>query len=748
MTNFSKNNTKALGNYQLNQEEVDIDLVEWLNILKDGKWLVIFVTLAVLFLGIAKAFLDKPVYKADVILQINEKTRTLAGIEPLIDLFKSTMPVLAEIELIKSRMVLGETIKNLDLDIIAKPKYFPLVGEAIARQYQLRNHDNSIFNPIVGLSHYAWGGESIKVDTLTVPENLKDEELILLTGEQDHFQITYRDGLILEGRVGELVSKQIANNQLPVTILVSLLKSRPGTQFILKRLSENSAIIQLKENLVVSEKNKLTGILELTLESHSPDQAVRVLNEIANIYVQQNVEHKSAESQKTLEFLEKQLPILKKQMEVATSDLNDYRNRKGSIHLDIETENILKGLVEIKTQTTLLQQKRDELRQSYTESHPNVIAVDKQISRLREQARTHENLIKVLPETQQVIAGLSGDVQVSTTLYNTLLNNAQALKVTKAGTVGDVRVIDYAILPDLPIKPKKMLIISVTFIFGIFLGIAAVFVRKMLHRGIEDPDLVEKQLNIPVYSTVSHSKCQEILNKEAGKHNKSHNNVPLVLAKIYPEDSAIESLRSFRTSLHFSLLDAKNNIVLISGPSPNIGKTFVAMNLATVMADSGKKVLLIDADLRKGAINKLLGVSRENGLSEIISDTITMKKATHKIAQANIDFISTGALPPNPSELLLHERFGIFLETLTEQYDLVIIDSPPILAATDAAIIGRFASATFMVIKAGQHTKRELEQSIKRFAQSGTNIKGIVFNGVPESASRYGYVYQYNYKKD
>jgi tyrosine-protein kinase Etk/Wzc len=110
MTNFSKNNTKALGNYPLNQEEDNIDLVEWLNILKDGKWLVIFVTLAVLFLGIAKAFLDKPVYKADVILQINEKTRTLAGIEPLIDLFKSTMPVLAEIELIKYRMVLGERI--------------------------------------------------------------------------------------------------------------------------------------------------------------------------------------------------------------------------------------------------------------------------------------------------------------------------------------------------------------------------------------------------------------------------------------------------------------------------------------------------------------------------------------------------------------------------------------------------------------------------------------------------------------
>ena len=345
---------------------------------------------------------------------------------------------------------------------------------------------------------------------------------------------------------------------------------------------------------------------------------MRVLNEIANIYVRQNVEHKSAESQKALEFLDKQLPILKNQMEMATSALNDYRNRKGSIDLDIETQNILKGLVEIKTQITLLKQKRDELRQRFTESHPNVIAVDKQISRLKEQSHTHDNMIKALPETQQVIVGLSGDLEVSSSLYKTLLNKAQALKVAKAGTVGDVRVIDYAILPDIPIKPNRILVIGFAFVFGVFLGIAAVFIRRMLQRGIEDPDFIEKQLNIPVYATVSYSKNQGMLDKEVGKRTKSDKNVPILLAKRYHEDNAIESLRSFRTTLHFSLLDAKNNIILISGPSPNIGKTFIAINLATVMADSGKKVLLIDADLRKGSINKLLGVSREKGLSEII----------------------------------------------------------------------------------------------------------------------------------
>ena len=414
----------------------------------------------------------------------------------------------------------------------------------------------------------------------------------------------------------------------------------------------------------------------------------------------------------------------------------------------------MKDLVDIKTQTTLLQQNRDELRQRFTESHPSVIAVDRQIARLQERMRAHESKIKTLPETQQVIVSLSGDVEVSKGLYSALLNNAQKLKVAKAGTVGDARIIDYAVLPDTAIRPKRKLIVSIAFVFGLFLGIAVVSVRKMLHRGIEDPDLIEKRLNIPVYATVSYSKNQELLDKEANKLKKLDKSGPILLARMFHDDNAIESLRSFRTTLHFSLLDAKNNIILISGPSPNIGKSFVAVNLAAVIADSGKKVLLIDADLRKGALNKSLGLGRENGLSEIISNTITIKDAIHKIPLANIDFIPTGTLPPNPSELLLHENFGVFLNALTEheQYDLIIIDSPPILAATDAAIIGQFASATFMVVKAGLHTKRELEQSIKRFSHSGTTIKGVVFNGMPEISYRYGYsysryAYQYSYKK-
>jgi len=283
----------------------------------------------------------------------------------------------------------------------------------------------------------------------------------------------------------------------------------------------------------------------------------------------------------------------------------------------------------------------------------------------------------------------------------------------------------------------------------LMLGIITVFVRRMLHQGIEDPDLIEKLLNTPVYATVPHSKDQQENSRRLNTKHSSSYPQPAILALTHKEDLAIESLRSLRTTLHFAFLEAKNNIIMITGPSPAIGKSFISVNLAAVMAEAGKKILLIDGDMRKGSAHQMIGTSRENGLSDLIMGAIGMETAILKTVHPNLDFIPAGAIPPNPSELLLHERFDLLLKNISQHYDLVIIDSPPVLAVTDAAIIGRLASATLMVVKAGQHPARELEQSAKRLLQAGVNLKGIVFNDLPESSSRAGYgnyVYQYTYK--
>lgn len=751
MTNQHSAITNHPGSYQANQEDDEIDLGELIATIMDGKYLIAIITLVFLTLGVAKALIDAPIYKADAMLQVEVKSNSLDALASVSSLMGGKESASTEIEIIKSRKVLGEAVKNLNLDIIAKPKYFPKIGAAIARRFQQQNITDQVSAPLFGLDQYAWGGESIRIDTFSTPAGWVDKELILIAGEQGHFTLVDDNQQILEGEVGKPLIEQLGDNQQTLILFVSLLKARPGTQFTLMKKSLVSGINDLSTNLAVVEKGKSTGILSFTFESNSPAVAARTLNEVANIYVKQNVEQKSKEAQNTLEFLDKQLPAIKDQLEASTTTLNDFRANKGSIDLNLETQNVLTGVVAIKTQLTLLQQKRDELRGKFTESHPAVVAIDKQIVRLQVQMNVNDKKIETLPETQQAILRLSRDVQVSNELYTTLLNNAQTLKVAKAGTVGDVRIIDEAIPPTESIKPKKLLIIAVSLILGVIAGVGWVFIRKAMRRGVEDPEQLEKHLNIPVYATIPHSNEQIKLSEKLKKLDKKHNDQPMILAVENKEDLAIESLRSLRTTLHFAFLEAQNNIIMITGPSPGIGKSFVSINLAAVLADAGKKILLIDGDLRKGFINKVLGVNREDGLSDLISSTTTLDKAVRHIAAANIDFIPTGSIPPNPSELLLHERLGQLLETLGEQYDHIIIDSPPILAVTDACILGRMASATLMVVKAGQHPMRELEQCTKRLAQSGVHMKGIVFNDLPRTSSRYGsgygkYVYQYNYQ--
>ncbi len=758
MQNTFPDNKNAPVNYLHAQDEDKFDFVEIISTLIENKWLIVFTTFVVLAIGTATAFIISPVYQADGMLQVEKRlsspTRALfPGAE------ETDVSTLAEIQLIKSRMILGAAVKNLNLDIVAEPIYLPVVGEAIARYFEKHHGDTEVSSALFGLKQFALGGEAIHVDTLNVPPDLLGQEFILIAGKQGHYRLMVEDQdkgelvLILEGEVGKLASKQLGNTQQSISLFVSLLRARPDTQFSIMRQSLSEAIRLLLEQIKVFEKDQETGIVGITVESTEPQLAQETLNEIANIYVRQNVEQKSAEAQKTLEFLEKQLPLLKEQVDASTAALNSYRTFKGSVDLNKETQDVLSGVVELKTQITLLQQKRDELRTKFTQWHPSVIAVEKQIARLQEQINANHKQIEVLPETQQVILGLSADVKVNTELYNTLINNAQSLRVSKAGTVGNVRIVDYAELPTIPIKPSKKLFVIFSFFLGLISGVVLAVIRKMLFRGVENPDLIEKQLNIPVYATIPHSKQQVILTNKLRKNLKPQSNQPSILALENKDDLAIESLRSLRTTLHFAFLEAQNNIIMITGPSPEIGKSFVSINLATVLADAGKKILLIDADLRKGFINTNLGVSRDQGLSELISNTLSLDAAIHKIPGAGFDFISTGAIPPNPSELLLHERFGVLLTKISKLYDHVIIDSPPLLAVTDAAIIGRMASVTLMVVKAGQHPMRELEQSAKRLTQAGVQLKGVVFNDVPETSSIYGYggygryVYQYSYQK-
>jgi tyrosine-protein kinase Etk/Wzc len=507
-----------------------------------------------------------------------------------------------------------------------------------------------------------------------------------------------------------------------------------------------TAIQLLQGRLNVSERGDWSGILSVSVEGEDPESVQQQVNEIANVYVRQNVERKSAEAQQTLEFLDEQLPIVRQTMEAAELALNSYRLEKGSIDLPLETQTILQTIVSVESQVNALQQEREKVTLAFTEVHPTIIALDRQIERLSGELRQLNEQVRELPSTQQEVLRLIRDVEVNTALYTSLLDTAQELRVVKAGTIGNVRVIDYAVKPAYPFKPSKARIMLFSLLLGLFAGVGTAFARKALKAGVEDPDLIEKQVNIPVYATISHSKRQDRIYRDL----KSKNAKRAILAVDSPNDPSIESLRNLRTALHFGMMDVKNNCIMIAGPSPTVGKSFVSVNLAAVLTSSDKKVLLIDGDLRRGHLHEYLGIERKNGLSEFISGDIPIGQALRQTPIRGLTLIPTGAIPPNPAELLLHKRFANCLSVLTPRYDHIIIDSPPILAVTDASIIGQMVGGTLMVLKAGAHPMREIELAVKRLKQADVNLRGILFNDINVQSQRYGagkYSYQYTYKK-
>ena len=708
-------------------EEDVIELGDLLATVIQAKWLVLLITIGTFLLGVAYTFVATPVYQADGMLQVEERKAGLGSLD-FSELFEVDTSINAEIEILRSRSVLGDVVDHLKLDIVAEPVYMPVIGAALARRAAPSER------------------KSIQVDRLDLPAGLVGRSLTLIAGSAGAYRLYGPDDtLLLEGAVGQTAESDMFGEE-PFAMFVAELTAEPGDRFIVRRRARFDAIASLQAALGISERGRNSGILAIRLVGDDPEKISRQINEIANIYVRQNVERKSAEAQKTLSFLDVQLPIVKRDMEAAEVALNTFRLEKGSVDLPLETQSILATIVEVEAQINQLKQEREIITQGYTSEHPTVIGVDNQINRLMEELANLNDRVKDLPNTQQELLRLFRDVQVSTELYTSLLNTAQELRVVKAGTVGNVRVVDYAVPRYNPIKPKKAQLQLLFLMVGGALGVVGAFVRKALSGGVQDPDLVEKKVGLPVYAIVGHSKKQDRLFRKMKAGEVRHG----VLAAEQHEDPSIESIRNLRTMLHFGMLDVTSNIILISGPSPSVGKSFVSVNLAAVLASSDKKVLTIDGDLRKGYLHQYLGIQRDNGLSEFVGGEITIGEAIHETPIKGLDLIPTGKLPPNPAELLLHKRFANCLNVLSPRYDHIIIDSPPILAVTDASIIGQLAGATLMVIKAGGHPMREIEQSVKRLRQANVNLRGILFNDMDVSSQRYGagkYSYQYAYKK-
>ncbi len=717
----------------------ELSLADIVGIVLDDWKQVVATTFLILFIGLFYLWSSTPIYKVDALVQVEEKD---AGASALFGeagaMFDIASPAQAEIEIVKSRMVLGKVVDNLQLDVIAMPKYFPVIGQAMARgKKQALLPVEAPFAP-----EKAWGGEQIKIALFEVPPVWVNKEFLIVAQGKNRYQLQTIDGQqLLDGELGEIHQLELAGKH-KLRITIENLVARPGTEFVVQRIPRLKAIQNLKAILAAGEKGKKSGMIALSLMHENPRQAALILNEVVALYARQNIDRKSEEAAKTLKFLNEQLPALRERVNLAEGKLNQFRLRTGTIDLSQEASLALSQSVEVETGIVGLKQEQEELMRLYKENHPNVLALKGRIAQFQKQQRLLNRSVKKLPKNQQEFLQLSRDAKVANELYTNMLNNSQQLQVVKAGEIGNVRIVDTAVETLLPVKPNKKSAAILALLLGGFIGVAIALLRRLWNRGVEDPDLVEKKLGLSVYATVPHSKKQESLIKRIKNREKGGQ----VLSHLESGDLAVESFRSLRTTLHFSMMEAPNNVILLAGPCPGIGKSFVSNNFAAILAQGGSKVLLIDGDMRRGHLHQYFGVRREAGLADLLAGQAEVDACVRATGIEGLDFISTGTIPPNPAELLLSARFTGLLEAVGDNYDYVLIDAPPVLAVTDSTIIAKHAGTTLMLLKYGAHPMREIETCRNRLDQCGANLKGVIFNDVDISSSRYGYgkmVYAY-----
>ncbi|OUM03074.1 polysaccharide biosynthesis tyrosine autokinase [Variovorax sp. JS1663] len=725
-------------------DEEDLDIGRYIDVLLSNKWLILAIALVVFLIGATYAFLERPVYESNMVVQV-EDTETggkgiLSEAGGLVDV---KTPATAEIEIIRSRMIAGQAVEATKLYIVSGPRYVPYIGGWLARRA------NGLSDPgFLWLDGYVSGTERIAVSQFEVPTRMEGGLFTVTAKADNQYTLDFPGMQQLTGTVGTVLKADTPEG--PITLKIDQLAGKPGALFNLYRYAKLPTTVGLQSSLVLTERGKNSGIINVSLQDTDPFKLTRVLNAVGEQYVLQNIERKAAEAQKTLAFLDVQLPLFKKQLEASEEVYNRYRNQKGTVAFGEEAALILGQSVDRQTKLLDAQQRRRELEARFTSAHPAVQTLDNQIAALKSDMGAIQERIKGLPAIQQEAVRMERDVKVNTELYQSLLNNSLQLRLVKEGKVGNVRVLDEAVVPTTPVKPNRKVIIAAALALGLFLGIVAAFIRNsFVEQRLRDPHEVEADTGLPVFSSIPLSPSQAAI----AKRRLSGATGVRLLAIENPDDPAVESLRSLRTAMQFAMLESPNNRVLISGPTPGVGKSFVTANFAALMAAAGKRTLLIDADLRRGHTHQYFGLQRHGGLSELIAGSLTVQQTVHRQVVPNLDFLATGQLPPNPAELLVSDSFKTTLERLSEQYDLVVIDTPPVLVAADTSTVAAHAGTVLLVARADQSTMGELRESTRRLAMGGKAATGVLLNAMdlgrrsfsPYKYGRYRYT-SYNYE--
>ena len=707
----------------------EIDLLELFSTLWAGKWRIFAVTFLTCALSVFWVFNTAPTYQADALLQLEEKASSNPFLDGLEGLGGNDARSVTEIELLRSRLILGQAVAELHLDWTAEPRLAPVVGTFLARFGE--------YLPLPGfLSSYAQSGESIELDFLQVSPDLLGEKLFLRKQSEATYTLRLPDGRELPGKVGGRFHDEASG----VTLEVSSLAGGLGRDFVIIQVSEEDTIRSMRENMGVSERGRNSGVLNVTFQDTDEEKASLVLGSIVNAYLRQNISRDSAEAQNSLRFIEEGLPEARATVDRAEADLQKLQSDRNTLDLAFETQILLEQQTLVEAELATLAIEEEELQRKYTVNHPTYKTLLLKKGQLEGRLGALKDKSLDLPETQQQILDVTQNLMLARETYSKLLIRAQELRVIKASTIGNVRVIDRPKTASIPVAPKKAMTVGLGGILGLILGAGLVLIRQMNAHGIMSSSQIESQ-GFPVFAVINKVK------NSAKNHRKKGENWP-ILAVEDPTDLSVEAFRGLRTSLRFGMLEKDSKVLAITSPTPGAGKSFCSVNLSTVTAQANQKVCLIDGDMRRGELRKFFGVKKDEvGLAEYLTGSESLDAVMKDTAVEGLSFISTGKYPPNPADLLLQPSFNALMDKLSKDFDLVVVDCPPVLAVTDPVVVSRSASVTLLVARHSVTTQKEMEAVKREVDAANGQISGAIYNGFEQTKNQKhgGYDYRYAY---
>jgi tyrosine-protein kinase Etk/Wzc len=666
------------------------------------------------------------VYEATIIIQVEDSTNSSKNLlGDLASMFDVKAAATAEIEIIRSNMVIAQALDKLKLDLNVAPKYFPVIGFWLAR------HHKKLSEPgLFGYGGYVWGDESVNTALFELPKQLVGHQFLIVSEANGHYKLRELSrNIVLHGKVGEPLKANVPGGELK--LLVTSMRGKAGAQFYLSKSSKNKTLQNYQSELVIVEQGKQSGIISVKLKGANPYLISMVLNEIGREYVRQNVERKSEEAKKSLVFLQEQLPSFKDKLETSEANLSNFSQMHGTIDLPEEGRLLLRQTVDIQLAINELKQKKRELLIQYTDNHPSVIGYEDMILKRTAEAKIMEDHILKLPDVNQKLVRLNREVKVNSDLYTTLLNNEQQLRLVKAGKMGSARLIDEALTPDYPINNKPAMVLILSVALGLILGLAAAIARKILSGYKISGTEIEEKLGLNVYGAIPFSlKQTELLapKLEAEQAMK-------LLVNESPFDVSIEALRAFAAGVCYGLQDEQTKVIMISGPTTGLGTTFTAANLAVLLVETGKSVVLVDADLRHGVIGQCYGIDASIGLSDIVYNSDDYSQCIQTTTLNNLwgvslDVVTSGLNQNSSTEVFIHQRCKNFFQWLSTKYDYVLIDTPALLEYSDALLLLPYTNALFIVARVGETRICDLREVDKRCRLAGKNVDGVLLNCV------------------